>query len=86
VSTRGPSLTAHIEAVTPDTVDVLAKGDEIASGVRAIAQDQLGLKMQDKPHVIIKPRKVNTTASGGRALFGAKKRAGADEAAGSGGK
>jgi hypothetical protein len=86
VATRGPSLTAHIEAVTPDTVDVLAKGDEIAAGVRAIAQDQLGLKMQDKPHVVIKPRQGKTPGPARRALLGGKKSAGADEAAGSGGK
>ena len=84
VATRGPSLTAHIEAKTPDTVDVLAKGDEIAAGIRAIAQDQLGLKMQDKPHVIIKPTKVKATSSAGRALFGGRKRD--DAAAGSGEK
>jgi hypothetical protein len=86
VSTRGPSLTAHIEAVTPDTVDVLAKGDEIAAGVRAIAQDQLGLKMQDKPHVMIKPTKVKVSTPSGRGLFGARKRAGSVDADGSSGR
>ncbi|HQV29486.1 MAG TPA: hypothetical protein PLG23_13500 [Thermoflexales bacterium] len=86
VSTRGPSLTAYIEAVTPDTVDVLAKGDEIAAGVRAIAQDQLGLKMQDKPHVMIKPTKVKAPSPAGRALFGSKKRAGGDDSPGRSGR
>ena len=83
VVTRGPSLTAHVEAMTPDTVDVLAKGDEIAAGVRAIAQDQLGLKMQDKPHVVIKPIKVKAPGSAGRALFGRRPRNSADDAVGS---
>ncbi len=86
VATRGPSLTAHVEAVTPDTVDVLAKGDEIAGGVRAIVQDQLGLKMQDKPHVMIKPTKVKAPAAAGRAVFGRKKRVHADNAVESGEK
>ena len=86
VATRGPSLTAHIEALTPDTVDVLTKGDEIAGSVRAIAQDQLGLKMQDKPHVIIKPTKVKTPTPAARALFGRRKRDGVDETVGSGAK
>ena len=86
VATRGPSLTAHIEALTPDTVDVLTKGDEIAGSVRAIAQDQLGLKMQDKPHVIIKPTRVKPPTPAARALFGRKKRDDVDETVGSGAK
>lgn len=86
VATRGPSLTAYVEAVTPDTVDVLAKGDEIAAEVRAITQDQLGLKMQDKPHVIIKPTKAKAAAPERRALFGGKKGAIGNDGAGSPGR
>ena len=72
VATRGSTLTAHIEAHTPDTVDVVAKGDEIASAVRGVAQDQLGLKMQEKPHVIIRPTKVKAGLPAARGLFGSK--------------
>lgn len=75
VATRGTAITAHIEAVTPDTVDILAKGDEIAGGVRSVVQEQLGLKMQDKPHVVIRPTRVKARPTNGGPLkrFGARK-------------
>jgi hypothetical protein len=42
--------------------------------------------MQDKPHVIIKPTKVKPPTTPRRALFGGRKKDGASDASGIGGK
>ncbi|MBX7212776.1 MAG: alkaline shock response membrane anchor protein AmaP [Thermoflexales bacterium] len=70
VATRGSALSANIEAETPDTVDVIAKGEEIAANVKSVVEEQLGLKLQGKPNVVIKPKAIKVKAvSGGRGRF-----------------
>ncbi len=57
VNERDNGVVARIDVLTAPNLDLVTKGEDIAAKTREVVQDQLGLKMSGKPHIIIKASK-----------------------------
>ena len=58
VSERDKAVMARVDVQAAPDLDLVAKGEEIATVTRMVVQDQLGLKLYGKPQITIQPSKV----------------------------
>lgn len=66
VTERDRAVVARLDVLAAPGTDLMQKGEEVSAITRIVVQDQLGLKLKDRPLVTMKsskPKPVNTSSN-----------------------